>query len=637
MINILLGYLIIGLMIQMIFKPKNNILSCGLFGWQGEDPKDCNIDKVDKLGIYNDTRGGHSCGISIDGEITIGTGDQKLYYNFIKNFPNPVPTVIPSVMGHTRWATGGAHNQYNAHPFGFDREGNKKDYFDFVGIHNGSLKNHTKLAEKYGIDLKEGVEFAGTKVTKTREKIDSEVLLEIIFKTRNVKVLSEYIGAAALVWRDMEDPECVYYYHGKSKEYKSSKEAKEERPLFYYKESKTNIYFSSLKESLISIGGSEETIHQFKHNTVYKVKNGDIKNAEKITISRNKATQKKEYNWEDNGYSNYNKKPRGSSTNSKIKEIGVRNVEFFKRHGVVETDVNIFDEKDYININDYKGKIYFNKLRYCRNGHTCKDGIYTFIPKFGLYYLGESPKDAEQEFFNCVNKYFLHGDFITDTKVLKKFPEEAYIPFPSDSMNEITRPKVFYIYKGIRLLTKYDYLAALDRDGDTNLEFSYRELSDCSTHPVIDFASTKGKSHQGIIFKKELVTDTFSPIGSDKIYTVKDGNLVKLEAVRKSKSAIETFEDAKRELDEFIDEKSGEKMMVPYKATEDTADDLNSSITDDLLEEDLDEIFLKSYRDFPRFIKKLKTYNSKKAKDAINILETFIIDSKSIVAVDLED
>ena len=57
---------------------------CGIFAWAGENVKHFNKAKFDILGIFNDSRGGDSCGVSTDGEIYYGvlTGMKK-YSQFI--------------------------------------------------------------------------------------------------------------------------------------------------------------------------------------------------------------------------------------------------------------------------------------------------------------------------------------------------------------------------------------------------------------------------------------------------------------------------------------------------------------------------------------------------------------------------
>ena len=79
MIQIIIIFAIMQLGFNLLFKSKYNQMSCGLFGAAAGDVNDINIDKLKILGIFNDTRGGHSCGLSIDGDIIIGTYKNKLF------------------------------------------------------------------------------------------------------------------------------------------------------------------------------------------------------------------------------------------------------------------------------------------------------------------------------------------------------------------------------------------------------------------------------------------------------------------------------------------------------------------------------------------------------------------------------
>ena len=274
---------------------------CGIFAWSGKDPKKFNKDKFDKLGIFNIDRGKDSCGVSFDGEVYYGLNTEKLYSKFIVN-REIKPLKYPVVIGHTRQASvGNIVNERNAHPFGFGN--NSEGNYEFVGCHNGTLYNHKDLASTFKIDTTETIKVQSDHNPNGfhesfRQKIDSEILLEIIYKTKNFKVLSQYNGAAALVFTNTNEPNVIYVWKGASKWYDyTNYHVEEERPLFYYKETKNSLYISSIQESLETIGGvANVNLFTFSPNTIYKITDGDVEHAEKTKVSRNDAFQKENIN-----------------------------------------------------------------------------------------------------------------------------------------------------------------------------------------------------------------------------------------------------------------------------------------------------------------------------------------------------
>ena len=97
-------------------------------------------------------------------------------------------------------------------------------------------------------DIKKKNEF-GVEIFN-RKKIDSEILLEIIYTSKNFKVLSDYNGGAALLFTSINEPNVIYAFHGASSETKNGALI-EERPL-YYVETKEGWYFCSIKSSSTS-------------------------------------------------------------------------------------------------------------------------------------------------------------------------------------------------------------------------------------------------------------------------------------------------------------------------------------------------------------------------------------------------
>lgn len=626
MINIILIILIIHTLGVVLLRPKISTLSCGIFAWAGRSTKQFNKYKFNTLGIYNDSRGGHSCGIAKDGEISVGIDKQKLFRNFIINTGYAKPTIIPAIIGHTRFSTIGTHNIENSHPFGF---GVTDGCFKFVGVHNGTLINYRDLAKINNIDI-EGTETTNN-VEYTRTKIDSEILLECLYTTNDFKVLSEYNGAAALIWQHTEEPNVTYYYHGKSKKIEDDLDSEEERPLYYYKESKNSLYVSSLESSLIAIGAIEKNTGEFEHNTVYKVTDGNIDEAIKTKIDRTKCFQTigTFYNHNNYYYSGYNKRHNmGFNRNYYPNHDNFEDVDSppvnknkqlklpVSRSNKAEL-ITINQERTLYNLNTYGDKIYFNKLRYWRNGHLIT-GCYTYIKDIGFYRLGLGLKEANTTFFSIVNTAFIGKERVRNFKALsKEDKKKTFVPFVSTVENEIITPILYYFYNGVRVKTKDDYLACNQME-ESNFSFSIQALSLAAAHPITSLSDIPS-----LVWKDNMpCNEIFCPLESENIYNVKYGKCISISPKRTKRSAgvIKALE--KNEAD--IQKKEKTKVI-------------DITIADDLLDNDLNNIFKDNLAKFPAFIKQLATYKNSKALVAKKILEDFLEKSTKLINFELKE
>ena len=602
---------------------------CGIFAWSGKDPKKFNKAKFDILGIFNIERGKDSCGISYDGDVYPGISDNKLYSTFAQNV-DIKPKHFPVVIGHTRQSSpGNAITAENAHPFGFGLIDNDLQSFEFIGCHNGTVYNKKELASLYNIEESEKkVNYCTNdpeKVISTsyRYKIDSEILLECLYKSKDFKVLSKYNGGAALVFSNLNEPNIIYVFKGASKNYDyGTAPIVVERPLFYYKETKNSLYISSIDKALAVIGGvKDKTLFEFKENTVYKIIDGDIDNAEQFVVSRSKCTQKDDTN--HLGFVKSNVKPTATKTktfvpNSQDFEEGYSN-RYGSEYDVLNymnhqhcgysrvrenalalayrnpnipdikklEECNIYKEELPRNRNDYGSRVYCNKFRYYRTGHLIT-GIFVFIQNYGFHKITEGDiDDARKEIKRLEGLVFINGSFIYDSGDVDISNPDfiPFIPFKvgvSDTYNNL-----HFFIQGVKVLTALDYHTLMGRYENSHVKndinIDHVVLSQVSSFPVINInVKSKPYDSQGILINGILakqVKQCF--LGYERIYTIVNGNLTHYkDNIGAQKVLFGTEEFSKlKELDElvvYINKSKSQQVTIPFKETENEVEIIKS-------------------------------------------------------------
>lgn len=615
---------------------------CGLFGWSGKDPKKFNLDKFNILGVINEDRGTHSCGVSVDGEILVGVEELKVFRDFSANKKIALPLAHSTVLGHTRHATVGVHDVRNAHPFGFGSTQDKK--YQMIGAHNGSLlSDYPDIATKRKI--KKDYSFLNDKnQIITRDKIDSEILLEALYVDKDFSVLSEYNGAAALTWYYSDEPNVLYLFHGASAEDPNDKNIWIERPLFVYKESKNSLYYSSIKTSLEVIGGTDETIVNVPHNTVFKITNGDFDKAETFQVDRSKNVHKDLYNkntytyWTGGGYSTY-------GTSSKKEKVGSREVTckdedcgttittydnssdfkagsidvitnvitYCKTQSKKHNETSIYHMKS-VDTAKMGGKIYEHMLRYWRNGHPVT-GVCTYIKGHGFHYLSKSiGQPLSNSIDNILGAKFVDGVFLTTTKKENN---------PKAIFNKIEDVPLYYFLKGVRLRHIIDFKVLSSEDVNFKDLMLYDNVSKCSAHPIIDLTRYRGVKHQSIKWHNVMYNGTISLLGSDNCYTITNGNLQKVvkSKIYDNQSEAEYYE------------------LLDNTSFKDVADEIIDSEADKAVEHELDSILLQPLAQMPAQISILKAKFPENARveEASTIIDDFVIGCSTFLGIEVED
>ena len=246
---------------------------CGIFGMISRKTKPFNKRAFCTMGVRNDSRGGDSCGVFIDGHVEYGVDKKKLFINFFRESPLLAHTTECRIaLGHCRKASVGKVSVETAQPVVLC---NEQGAVDFVLIHNGTVYNYKELAEKYIPDVNiDGL-------------TDSQVMARI-FYYKGYDCLSEYIGGAVFVIHDYRINKSLVF-KGSSKKYTYSANAEEERPLYYCWHN-GRFVFSSIFETLYSFY-YEETVYTLTPNKLMVVRGDKLKLVQEY--NRDKVTQSK--------------------------------------------------------------------------------------------------------------------------------------------------------------------------------------------------------------------------------------------------------------------------------------------------------------------------------------------------------
>jgi predicted glutamine amidotransferase len=246
---------------------------CGIFGMISKKAKPFNKRAFCTMGARNDSRGGDSCGVFVDGLVEYGVDKMRLFISFFRE-----SLILETVkeckvaLGHCRKASVGNVSIETAQPVVLY---NEKNEIDYVLIHNGTIYNYQELAKKYipEIDI-QGL-------------TDSQVMARIFYHS-GYEVLDEYQGGAVFVIHDYRIDKS-FVFKGSSKKYSTSANQEEERPLYYCWHN-GRFVFSSIFETLYAFY-YEETIYSLPCNKLFVIRNDKLKTVHEY--KREKVLQSK--------------------------------------------------------------------------------------------------------------------------------------------------------------------------------------------------------------------------------------------------------------------------------------------------------------------------------------------------------
>lgn len=617
--------------------------------WAGRSPKSFNPDKFNALGIMNQTRGTNSCGVTVDGKIYHGIDNTSRYCDFLAEGGFPLPMSIPIVIGHTRNSTVGKNTAANAHPFGYGEAKANKELFEFIGVHNGTLYNYKDLAEDNKIDTTKSI-INEKNTSFVADKIDSEILLEIIYKSADFKVLSRYNGAAALVFCNVNEPEYIYAFHGASVKSLdgNDKALYIERELWAWQEHKNSLYISSQEHGLQAIGGTKETMTHLQTNTVYKIKHGNLGGAKQFHLSRSAqqhdkisayfSTQnrnKRKATPVNDALTNAYDNTSGGGTKNKI-PFPVRGS---KSSIILPDDANIHNDKK---MEPDSKRISVQKLRYCRNGHEI-NGIFIWITNVGLYFIGYNMIQAEKTFKNLIDKQWYKGDFVYDTAILEgakekeiTIPLKSSLGFKKDSFNCLEH--FHFFIDGAKILSYTDWISATSFIEKGN-GFSVQALSNITCHPIVDTKYKKGNHEQGIFHNGVLATSPgFTPLGSNKTYRLNKGNCTAITIVDGAKHRTPFSNLVLIQTALELNEENSSTVISLAANSPSSKKSLVDALAEDTLNKLVDELFLPAIETFQHNRDRLRPFAKYElGKDALEINESFLKRACELVMMEIND
>lgn len=229
--------------VRSLFLSKKDfmVLSCGIVGFSGK--KHCNTDKIALLMLHNSLKRGEDNTGIYSLETGVIKADKKAEV-FLSEHKLPKTNMF---IAHVRKSSVGGKAAICSHPY---------EEENIVLAHNGTLQKYYQLATDNGLKALD-------------YHTDSHILAILLDRDSKAdpvvySTLSNYEGAAALLFTDKRNPGLLYAYRNS------------ERPLFFGYIS-GGMYISSMEENLKVIGCHD--IKEFSANYLHSIQDGAITNS----------------------------------------------------------------------------------------------------------------------------------------------------------------------------------------------------------------------------------------------------------------------------------------------------------------------------------------------------------------------